>query len=239
VVAGDVTAAEVKTLAESTYGKVKPLGPVGPRLRPKEPIPQAVRHVTLADPRVAQPSLQRSYLVPSYATAQPGEAEALDVLAHVLGSGSTSRLYRSLVAEKGIATSAGAWYQGSALDFSRLGVYATPKPGVTLPQLEDAMDAAIAVIADEGISASELERAKTRMIADVVYDQDNQATLARWYGTALTTGMSVESVRTWPDRIRTVTADAVRAAARQFLDKRRSVTGYLMKEAARQEEKRS
>jgi zinc protease len=239
VVAGDVTAAEVKTLAESTYGKVKPLGPVGARLRPKEPIPQAVRHVTLADPRVAQPSLQRSYLVPSYATAQPGEAEALDVLAHVLGSGSTSRLYRTLVAEKGIATSAGAWYQGSALDLSRLGVYATPKPGVTLPQLEDAMDAAIAVIADEGISVSELERAKTRMIADVVYDQDNQATLARWYGTALTTGMSVESVRTWPDRIRTVTADAVRAAARQFLDKRRSVTGYLMKEAARQEEKRS
>jgi zinc protease len=239
VVAGDVTAAEVKTLAESTYGKVKPLGPVGARLRPKEPIPQAVRHVTLADPRVAQPSLQRSYLVPSYATAQPGEAEALDVLAHVLGSGSTSRLYRTLVVEKDIATSAGAWYQGSALDLSRLGVYATPKPGVTLPQLEDAMDAAIAVIADEGISASELERAKTRMIADVVYDQDNQATLARWYGTALTTGMSVESVRTWPDRIRTVTADAVRAAARQFLDKRRSVTGYLIKEAARQEEKRS
>jgi zinc protease len=239
VVAGDVSAAEVKTLAESTYGKVKPLGPVGPRLRPKEPIPQAVRHVTLADPRVAQPSLQRSYLVPSYATAQPGEAEALDVLAHVLGSGSTSRLYRTLVVEKDIATSAGAWYQGSALDLSRLGVYATPKPGVTLPQLEDAMDAAIAVIADEGISASELERAKTRMIADVVYDQDNQATLARWYGTALTTGMSVESVRTWPDRIRTVTADAVRAAARQFLDKRRSVTGYLIKEAARQEEKRS
>lgn len=239
VIAGDVIAAEVKALAESTYGKVEPLGPVGPRLRPREPIAQAVRHVTLADPRVAQPSLQRSYLVPSYATAQPGEAEALDVLAHILGSGSTSRLYRTLVAEKDIATSAGAWYHGSALDLSRLGVYATPKPGVTLPQLEDAMDAAIAVIADEGISASELERAKTRMIADVVYDQDNQATLARWYGTALTTGMSVESVRTWPDRIRTVTADAVRAAARQFLDKRRSVTGYLIKEAARQEDKRS
>jgi len=49
----------------------------------------------------------------------------------------------------------------------------------------------------------------------------------------------VESVRTWPDRIRTVTADDVRAAARQFLDKRRSVTGYLVKDASRPEEKRS
>ena len=51
--------------------------------------------------------------------------------------------------------------------------------------------------------------------------------------------MSVDSVRTWPDRIRTVTADAVRDAARQFLDKRRSVTGYLVKEVTRAEEKRS
>ena len=50
--------------------------------------------MTLADPRVTQPSLQRAYLVPSYTTAKPGEAEALDVLAHILGGGSNSRLYR-------------------------------------------------------------------------------------------------------------------------------------------------
>jgi len=239
VIAGDVDAADVKTLAENTYGKVEPRIAIGPRVRPKEPTPEAARHVTLADPRVAQPSLQRSYLVPSYATAKAGEAEALDVLAHVVGNGSTSRLYRKLVAEKNLATSAGAWYQGSALDLSRLGVYASPKPGTTLPQLEEAMDAVLADVAQQGITADELERAKTRMIADVVYDQDNQSTLARWYGTALTTGMTVESVRTWPERIRTVTADEVRAAARQFLDKRRSVTGYLVKDASRPEEKRS
>ncbi|MFL6931255.1 MAG: M16 family metallopeptidase [Xanthobacteraceae bacterium] len=239
VIAGDVDAADVKTLAENTYGKVDPRIAIGPRVRPKEPTPEAARHVTLADPRVAQPSLQRSYLVPSYATAKAGEAEALDVLAHVVGNGSTSRLYRKLVAEKNLATSAGGWYQGSALDLSRLGVYASPKPGTTLPQLEEAMDAVLADVAQQGITADELERAKTRMIADVVYDQDNQSTLARWYGTALTTGMTVESVRTWPERIRTVTADEVRAAARQFLDKRRSVTGYLVKDASRPEEKRS
>ena len=159
-------------------------------------------------------------------------------MAHVLGSGSTSRLYRTLVAEKNLATSAGAWYQGSALDLSRFGLYASPKPGTSLPQLEDAMDAVIAAIVDQGITPEELARAKTRLIADVVYDQDNQSTLARWYGTALTTGMSVESVRSWPDRIRAVTADAVHQAARRFLDKRRSVTGYLVKDT-RPEEKRS
>jgi zinc protease len=50
--------------------------------------------------------------------------------------------------------------------------------------------------------------------------------------------MSVDSVRSWPDRVRAVTADAVHAAARHFLDKRRSVTGYLVKDT-RPEEKRS
>ena len=33
---------------------------------------------------------------------------------------------------------------------------------------------------------------------------------------------------TWPDRIRAVTADAVRDAARNWLDRRASVTGYLV-----------
>ena len=60
--------------------------------------------MTLADARVTQPSLRRSYLVPSYTTADQGVAEALDVLAEILGGGATSRLYRQLVVDKGIAT---------------------------------------------------------------------------------------------------------------------------------------
>ena len=48
-----------------------------------------------------------------------------------------------------------------------------------------------------------------------------------------------ESVQTWPDRIRAVTPDAVNAAARAWLDKRRSVTGYLIKDETRRGEKRS
>ena len=73
VIAGDVTAEEVKPLAEKTYGKVAKRAEIGPRKRPQEPPPVAVRQVTLADPRVAQPSLQRSYLVPSSTTAKEGE----------------------------------------------------------------------------------------------------------------------------------------------------------------------
>jgi zinc protease len=244
VVAGDVEPDQVRSLAENTYGKVERRFETAPRLRPQEPPPAAARTVTLADPRVEQPSLDRSYLVPSAATAKRGESEALEVLGHVLGGGSNSRLYRRLVMEQGVAVSAGAGYQGSSLDASRFNVFAAPANGKTLSQVETAIEAVIAELVDKGITAEELERSKTRLIADSVYAQDSQSTLARWYGTALTTGLTIESVQTWPERIRAVTADAVRDAARQWLDKRRSVTGYLVKNADSEpkrppEEKRS
>ena len=139
-----------------------------------------------------------------------------------------------------LAASAGSWYQETAVDLSRFGVHATPRPGVSLHDLEDAIDGVITDVGLHGVTAEELERAKSRMVADYIYAQDSQSTLARIYGGALTTGSSVEQVRSRPQRIRAVTADAVRAAAKQWLDKRRSVTGYLVKDVTvRREDKRS
>jgi zinc protease len=185
--------------------------------------------VTLADSRVEQQTVTRDYLAPSETTAKPGESEALDVLAHILGSGENCRMYRSLVVDKGIALNAGAYYSGTALDYAKFGVYGSPKPGVSLRQIEEGIDAVLADVIAHGVTADELDRSKNRLIADAVYADDNQATLARWYGSALVTGQTVDMVRTWPDRIRAVTADAVQQAARTWLDRRHSVTGYLVK----------
>jgi zinc protease len=203
-----------------------------------EPPQEAPRTVTLADLRVEQPSVTRNYLVPSESSAKSGESEALEVLAHVLGSGENCRLYRALVVEQGLAINAGATYSGTAVDYAKFTVFAAPKPGVSLPQLETAIDGILAEVTAHGVSSDELDRAKTRLIAEAVYAEDNQATLARWYGSALATGQTVEDVRAWPDRIRAVTAEAVQNAARAWLDRRRSVTGYLVK-AMQSEEKRS
>ncbi len=235
VVAGDVTPQEVKADADETYGKIADRAPTNPRQRPMEPKQEAPRTVTLADARVEQPSVSRDYLVPSETSAKSGESEALDVLAHVLGSGEDCRLYRTLVVDKGIALSAGAYYSGTALDYAEFGVYGSPKPGVSLRDVEAGIDGVLDDVIDHGITADELDRAKTRMIADAVYAQDNQVTLARWYGSALATGQTVDMVRTWPDRIRAVTADDVQQAARTWLDRRRSVTGYLVRSLQPQE----
>jgi zinc protease len=233
VITGDVAPDRVREMAEDTYGKVAKRHEFGPRIRPQEPPPVAVRSLTLADPRVEQPSVSRSYLVPSFVTAKQGESEALEVLAHILGHGSNSRLYSELVVAKGSAVSAGAWYDSNAIDMTSFGVFGAPRPGVSLADVEQQIDGAIGEVADKGVTAEELERAKTRLIADATYAADSQAALARWYGTALTTGGSVKDVALWPTRIKAVTAQAVQEAAREWLDKRRSVTGYLIKDTSK------
>ncbi|MFZ0985600.1 MAG: pitrilysin family protein [Pseudolabrys sp.] len=239
VIAGDVDPAKARALVEETYGKVPRHNNLPPRIRAQEPPPVAARSLTLADARAEIPTLQREYLVPSFATSKRGESMALEVLAHILGSGSNSRLYRGLVVDKQVAVAANAWYDASTLDLSKFAIGGSPRPGVTLTQLEAETDAIVVEVIAKGVTAEELERAKTRLIADAVYALDNQASMARWYGTALTTGASVNDVKNWPDRIRAVTAEQVQDAARQWLDKRRSVTGYLVKDVSPQAEKRS
>src|SRR6201987_2352387 len=156
IVAGDVSAEEVKADAEATYGKIARRAENNPRQHPMEPVQEAPRTVTLADSRVEQPSVTRNYLVPSDSTAKPGESEALDVLTNILGSGSNSRLYRTLVVDKGIALNAGAYYSSTALDYAKFGIYGVPQPGVTLRQVEDGIDAVLADVVEHGVTSDEL-----------------------------------------------------------------------------------
>lgn len=241
IIAGDVEPTDIRPMVERTYGGIPAQPSISAhRVRPQEPVPAAPRTVTLSDPRVEQTSVRRYYLVPSANTAATGESPALDVLAQLMGSGSNSYLYRALVIDRQLAVSAGAGYQGTALDATQFVISVSPKPGVEFSQIEQVIDSVIADVGQNPARAEDLERVKTQLIAQAIYAQDNQATLARWYGAALTSGLSIDDIRSWPDRIRAVTAEQVRDAAQKWLDKKRSVTGYLIKDTApRREEKRS
>jgi zinc protease len=228
IVAGDTDVEEVRRLAEQHYGKIRPRGAAPERHRPQEPAPVARRLVVVNDEKVEQPSWQRCYLAPSHRTGAPGESETLDVVAHLLGGGQTSLLYRRLVLEDKLAVAAGAYYMGSAVDETRFYLYAMPVSGVSLTELDAAVDRVLASFLADGVDAAALERAKTRLVADAIYAQDSQATLARWYGAALATGQTIRDVQEWPARIEAVSAESVLAAARKWLDRRRAVTGFLL-----------
>ena len=110
----------------------------------------APRKLVLSDERVAQPTLQRMYLVPSYTTGKPGEAEALEVLAQASGAHATGRLNKRLVLDRKLAVAASAWYSGNALDDHTFGVYAVPAEGVSLEELETALDETLDALSRDG-----------------------------------------------------------------------------------------
>ncbi|MER8967411.1 insulinase family protein [Mesorhizobium sp. M0808] len=228
VVAGDVEPETVKALAEKTYSKVARGPDLPPRIRPVEPEQNTRRTVTLTDGRVSVPSFTTQWVVPSYHTAKPGEAEALDVLSEILGGGNRSRLYQELVVRQGIAAEAGAFFQGTMLDDTNFTVYGAPRGDAKLADIEAAVDAEIARIAKDGVTSDELEKSKDRFVRSMIFARDKQEDMANIYGSTLATGGNVQNVQQWPDRIRKVTADQVKEVAARYLNLDHATTGYLL-----------
>ncbi|MEZ5913652.1 MAG: pitrilysin family protein [Paracoccaceae bacterium] len=228
IVAGDVTPDAVRTLAETHYGPIAPTVDLPERLRPTEPPQLSERRLSYADPRVAQPTVIRTYLAPERDAGNQSEAAALTVLAELLGgSPTTSVLARKLQFESQIAVYSGVFYDGVSLDATTLAMAVVPVPGVSPEEAEAALDGALAGFLKDGVDAEEFQRIKTQISAAEIYARDVVRGLAQSYGEALTSGLTIADVQAWPDALRAVTPDDVMAAARKVLDRKNAVTGFL------------
>jgi zinc protease len=234
VVAGDITAKELKPLAEKYYGAV-PAAPEIKRARPAEPPQEAARIVAMQHTQVRQPSWRRSYLAPSYLYGETQHAYALQILTEILGGGGTSRLYRKLVIDDRKAVNAGSHYDADSLGPSQFTIFGSPRPGVSLPQIELAVDAELDRIARDGVTEGEVTRAKKRLVASAVFARDSFTTGARTLGAALAVGQKVADVEAWPDRIAAVTAEQIQAAAKAVFVKKHSVTAFLTEDKEKPE----
>ena len=226
VIAGAVTADDVRPLAEQFYGPI-PARPVPARVRVVEPPHVAAVKLEMTSERVRQPSWSRRYVAPSYRSGDTAQAYPLQVLAEVLGGGETSRLNRSLVVDQQLAASAGADYEATRLDLGTFVIYASPRPGRDIAALERAVEAEVKRVRDDGVTDEEVARAKRRLQAATIYALDSLSTGARTIGAALSTGSTVDAVEAWPDRIGAVTPEQVRAAARAVLKDDTAVTSLL------------
>jgi len=227
VIAGDVEVAKVKELAEKYYGPVTP-HEIPPRHRVSEPPKVAATRLVMKSSRAASPNWSRSYQAPSYRSGKSEYAYALEVLDEVMGGGATSRLYKSLVVDKGLALNAGAYYSPGALDIATFGFYATPRKGVSVADLEAAIEGEIRKVLEEGLTSEEVERAKRHMRAEAVFERDSLDGPARIVGAALVVGETLEDVQAWPERIGAVTLKEVNDAAHFVLHDETAATGVLL-----------
>ena len=227
VIAGDVTPAEVRDDVQATYGKL-PARSHKPRWEFGRPPRLGETRLMVLSAVANVPSFSRIYRVSSYAEAEPGQAEALEVLAQILGGGESSALYESLVVEKRLATDAGASYEGMTRDAAEFSIYAVPRSGVPLEAVERAADQVISAFAQRPPALKDIERAKTQLVAKTIYRRDSQYALAAAYGEALAIGMTADDVEAWPARIRAVSGTALLKEAQIAFDKREAVSAYLV-----------
>ncbi len=233
VVAGDVEPENVLALAKQYYGPLAPTADLPVRSRPQEPPQRSERRLTYTDPRVAQPYVTRSYLAPERNHGDQKEAAALELLAQLLGgNATTSYLARKLQFEEKKAIYTGAFYSGVSLDKTTFDFTVVLSEGVDPQEGEDALDAALAAFLRDGVDSAELDRIKMQLRADLIYEQDDVQSLAQRYGAALTSGLTIEDVKAWPDVLQSVSEQDIMAAAKRLLDRRHAVTGWLLRPAA-------
>ncbi|MEY4871084.1 MAG: hypothetical protein RLZZ563_414 [Pseudomonadota bacterium] len=235
VVAGDVTPDQVRALAETHYGPIAPSDAITPRQRPSEPPQLSERRMTMADARVSEPYISRSYLAPERDPGDQKTAAALTILAELLGgNGTTSVLARALQFDQQKAVYTAAFYDGSTVDDTTFSLVVVPTPDTTLADAEAAMDAAITAFLETGPDPDAFARIKTQIRAADIYARDDAEGLARRYGEGLSNGLSVEDIKDWPAVLDAVTPEDVLAAAKLVFDRKAAVTGYLIKEEAAQ-----
>ncbi|MCB9988389.1 MAG: insulinase family protein [Rhodospirillales bacterium] len=231
VVSGDITAAELKPMAERTYGKLAARDVPERHWTDVPPLP-GLPVLTLKDKAIRQPAWIRIYRLPS-ATQDRETARTLEVLQDIMDGGAATRLYKVLVVDQKVATSIGLSYDPDSIKDASLWMQATPAPGKTLQDVAAAVDEQLRLLVTAGVTETELREAKDRMKDAAVYARDSLAGPAMVVGRALAAGQTLDDVETWPDQIEAVTAEQIQRAAQAFLDPddikmRPYVTGYML-----------
>jgi predicted Zn-dependent peptidase len=173
VIAGDFEPAQARALVDRYFGWQPKREPPA-RPKPTSAIALGADVVREVTDRVQLPRLRLVWHAP--ALFAPGDAD-LDLAAHVLGGGKSSRLYRKLVFDDRVAQDASA-YQASQLLTSLFHVGATAKPGHAIEDIARSADAEIARFAAEGPTDEELERARNTHLADFYKGLDHLQTRA-------------------------------------------------------------
>lgn len=233
VVAGDVDPAEVEEMARRHYGPLEPTVGLKDRERPAEPPQLAERRITYEDARVAQPYVIRTYMAPERDAGDQKAAAALTMLSAILGGDTaTSVMGIALQQDTKKAVYTGTFYSGMSYDDTTFGVIMVPTPELNLQQAEDEMDAVIAQFMKDGVDADHLARVKRQILASEIYEQDDVGGLARRYGAALTSGLTVADVQDWPKLLAEVTEQDILDAAEMIFDRDKAVTGWFRRPTA-------
>ncbi|MDB5416569.1 MAG: Tat pathway signal protein, partial [Rubritepida sp.] len=215
IVAGDVREADLRRWADEFYGPV-PARPAPERHRGPLPAAAPEPRLIVRDAEVREASFLQSFATASATWGDTEMYDPLEILGHILGGGTGSRLHRALV-ETGQAVSASANYDGDTVGVGTLSIYVTPRPGIETARIEEVVAATVSALVQDGITEEELRRAIRQETAGALLALDELGAAPRMLGGALAIGLPIEFVEHWPARIAAVTQAQVNAAGRAVL----------------------
>ncbi|MFC6197150.1 M16 family metallopeptidase [Ponticaulis profundi] len=229
IVAGDITAEELRPLAEDIYGAIAPKGDLTKRVWPQVQPLEESQTLTHTDPKVRQEDWGRYWQGTSYSLPDAGiDPYALDLAAQILGGGRTSRLYQTLAEEQKVAVDAYAWSWTTLKAGGPFALGVSPARGVDLDEVGKAAQAVLDDFIETGPTEEELARAKSNLVASSIFERDSQASMARLYGASRARGESLESIMNWNDVMETVTAEQVREVLAKYVKGQPSITTKLL-----------
>ena len=225
VIAGDVDADEAVAMVRERFGDLAPSGRCSPVL-PEEPPLSGPRERTISF-ATDLARLQMAWHVPAH--GHP-DLPALDVLARVLGGGESSRLYRRLREEQGLAHEvgsgiyspgfAGLFYAGGETEIDRL------------PRLEEGILNEISNLRASGVRPSELEKARRGALADFLHGLESTQGLASQVGASWLLSHSTDYPERYLEGLQAVAAESVAEVANRYLRDERRVAVRMLPQSA-------
>lgn len=211
VLAGDITLDKAKELVTKYFGNIPPGPPVA-----HEDVwiaKMSGTHVEQAQDRVPQPNVSSTWNIPEYGSA---DLDYLDLVSDVLSSGKDSRLYKRLVYDSQVATSADAYVDPHEIG-SQFVISIMAKPGSDIGKIRQAVQQELEKFIASGPTPEELQRVKTDYEANLIRRLDPAIVQANLLAEGQVYRDNPDQYKISLERVRNATAQDLQNAARRWL----------------------
>jgi predicted Zn-dependent peptidase len=212
VLVGDLDPKETMAKVKKYFGDI-PRQPAPAEVDFTEPEHDKERVKTLNDPLARLPQIMAAYNVPKGNTP---DSYALQILGQVLSTGRSSRFYQHLVREKQLAVNVFGGVQ-TRRGPSLFQLFALPRPGVKVEDLQKAIDEEIEAVKKEGITQQELDKVRTQILRQQIQTRNSTLFTAIQLGQSTVYYNDPNLINTSYEKLMAVTADQVKQVAQKYL----------------------